>query len=108
MTVVANMLSENTIININNELNSLTELFKHNGWNKIKNNDKLSDHITYSKEGNETEFFKIELNNNIVYVSVPLKNSTFQYKTKFADYYSAIKYTESKFYYFIENENICF
>jgi hypothetical protein len=108
MTIATNMLSENTIININNELNSLTELFKHNGWNKIKNNDKSIDHIMYSKEGNETEFFEIALNNNNIYVSVPLKNSTFQYKTKFADYYSAIKYTESKFYYFIENENICF
>lgn len=109
MTFATNMLSENdTIININNELNSLTELFKHNGWTKIKNNDNLAEHITYSKEGNETEFFKIELNNNIIYVSVPLKNSTFQYKTKFADYYSAIKYTESKFHYFIENENISF
>ena len=109
MTVASNMLSENdTIININNELNLLTELFKHNGWNKIKSIDKLSDHIIYSKEGNETEFFKIALDNNIIYVSVPLKNSTFQYKTKFADYYSAIKYTESKFHYFIENENISF
>ena len=111
MTIVTSMLSENTtIININNELNSLTELFKHNGWNKNKNNDNdnLADHITYSKEGNETEFFKIELNNNIIYVSVPLKNSTFQYKTKFKDYYSAIKYTESKFHYFIEKEIFCF
>jgi len=109
MTIVTSMLSENTtIININNELNSLTELFKHNGWNKIKNNDKFADHITYSKEGNETEFFKIEIDNNIIYVSVPLKNSSFQYKTKFVDYYSAIKYTESKFHYFIENEIFSF
>jgi hypothetical protein len=98
------MLSKNdTIININNELNLLTELFEHNGWNKIKNNDKLIDHIMYSKQGNETEFFEIALDNNNIYVSVPLKNSAFQYKTKFADYYSAIKYTESKLQYFIEN-----
>ena len=104
MTVATNMLSENNIvININNELNLLTELFKHNGWNKIKNNDKLIDHILYSKQGNETEFFEIALDNNKIYVSVPLKNSAFQYKTKFADYYSAIKYTESKLQYFIEN-----
>ena len=62
----------------------------------------------YSKPGNETEFFKIALDNNIIYVSVPLKNSNFQYKTKFDNYYSAIKYTESKFNYFIETENISF
>ena len=107
MTITANTLSENTIININNELKLLNKLFKNNGW-KIEHSDKLSDDIMYSKPGNETEFFKIVLDNNIIYVSVPLKNSTFQYKTKFDDYYSAIKYTESKFYYFIDNENISF
>ena len=59
-------------------------------------------------QGYNWKFIKIALDNNIIYVSVPLKNSTFQYKTKFEDYYSAIKYTESKFYYFIDNENISF
>ena len=103
MTITANTLSGNTIININNELSLLNKLFKSNGW-EIEDTDKLSEHIIYAKPGNETEFFKIELDNNIVYVSVPLKNSNFQYKTKFADYYSAIKYTESKFNYFIDNE----
>jgi hypothetical protein len=100
MTITANTLSGNTII----ELNSLNELFKTNGWQQIEHSDK--DHIMYSKPGNETEFFKISLDNNIIYVSIPLKNSIFQYKTKFADYYSAIKYTESKFNYFIDNEII--
>ena len=105
MTITANTLSGNTIININSELNLLNELFKSNGW-KIEHGDKLSDHIIYSKPENETEFFKISLDNNKIYVSVPLKNSNFQYKTKFDNYYSAIKYTESKFNYFIDNEII--
>jgi len=106
MTVVTgDMLTENRIININNELKILHNLFKSNGW-QIDTADKISESIIYSKEGNETEFFKIEVNNNNVYVSVPLKNSTFQYKAKFDNYYSAIKYTESKFYYYIDNENI--
>jgi hypothetical protein len=105
MTIASNMLSDNstTIININNEFKLLNNLFKSNGWDKIENNDKLSEHITYSKKENETEFFEITLLNNNIYVSVPLKNSVFQYKTKFTDYYSAIKYTEDKFIYFIEN-----
>jgi hypothetical protein len=98
-------LSENRIININTELKLLTELFKCNGWKTEEDNDNLSDHIIYSKPGNETEFFKIALDNNIIYVSVPLKNSDFQYKTKFDNYYSAIKYTESKFNYFNNNIN---
>jgi hypothetical protein len=107
MTITANTLSGNTIININNELSLLNKLFKSNGW-QVEHSNNTSDDIMYSKPGNETEFFKIELDNNIIYVSVPLKNSTFQYKTKFPDYYSAIKYTESKFYYFIDNETISF
>ena len=107
MTITANTLSGNTIININNELCLLNELFKSNGWQFERSNE-LADYIMYSKPGNETEFFKIALDNNIIYVSVPLKNSNFQYKTKFDNYYSAIKYTESKFNYFIDNENISF
>lgn len=101
MTIASNTLVENIIININDELKTLTNLFEYNGWQK--NNSKLTDHIMYSKKGNETEFFEIMLDNNTIYVSVPLKNSTFQYKTKFIDYYSAIKYTEDKLNYFIEN-----
>lgn len=107
MTITANMLSGNKIININDELTLLYNLFANNGW-KISNIDtnSSSDNITYYKEGNETEFFEISLVDNIIYVSVPLKNSSFQYKAKFADYYSAIKYIENKFNYFINNENI--
>lgn len=105
MTVATNMLSETTIININDELKSLTNLFKINGWHQIVNDANIKDHIMYSKHGNETEFFEIILvDNNFIYVSFPLKNSTFQYKTKFSDYYSAIKYTENKFKYFIESQ----
>ncbi len=100
--VTADMLTENKIININDEIRVLNNLFKTNGW-QIETTNKLEDSIIYSKQGNETEFFKIEVDNNNVYVSVPLKNSTFQYKTKFDNYYSAIKYVETKFYYFIEN-----
>lgn len=107
MTITANTLSGNTIININSELSLLNKLFKSNGW-QIEHSDELSDDIMYSKPGNETEFFKIELNNNKIYVSVPLKNSNFQYKTKIDNYYSAIKYIESKFNYFINTEKISF
>ena len=81
MTNAANTLSGNTIININNELSLLNKLFKSNGW-QVEHSNNTSDDIMYSKPGNETEFFKIALDNNIIYVSVPLKNSTFQYKTK--------------------------
>jgi hypothetical protein len=93
---------------INDEMKSLNKLFEKYGW-KNKNNNNFSDHITYYKPGHETEFFKFEfdnvildLNNTTIYVSVPLKNSIFQYKTKFTDYFSAIEYTENKLIYFID------
>jgi len=98
MYVASNMLSHD-------EFKSLNTLFECNGWN-IKNNS--LEHITYTKFGNETEFFEIKLDNNSIYVSTPLKNSSFQYKTKFDNYLSAIKYTELKFNYFNENENDSF
>ena len=107
MTVTTDMLLDNTIININSELKLLNNLFENNGW-KIEDDNKFSDHIIYFKTGKETEFFKISLDNNNIYVSVPLKNSNFQYKTKFVDYYSAIKYTETKFNYYNNNENNIF
>jgi len=97
--------------NVNEISKSLNNLFENKGW-KIENNNNLSDHIIYSRPGHETEFFKfdffVDLNNTNIYVSVPLKNSKFQYKTKFNNYFSAIKYTESKLNYFVNTENISF
>jgi len=101
---VPNMLSEND--NNNNFINNfklLTELFVHNGWQNNSNNTSF-EHILYTKLGNETEFFEIKLDDNNIYVSVPLKNSDFQYKAKFNNYLLAIKYIESKFNYF-NNDN---
>ena len=69
MTVATNMIQENVIININDELHSLTELFKYNGW-QIETPDGLSDKIIYSKLGNETEYFKMEQDGHYIYVSV--------------------------------------
>ena len=101
-----NMLSENdNDNNVINEFKILTQLFVHHGWkNNISN--KSLEHIIYTKIGNETEFFEIKLDNNNVYVSVPLKNSEFQYKVKFNNYLSAIKYTEDKFNYFNEYDTV--
>ena len=100
-----NMLSENDDDIIINEFKILTQLFVHHGWkNNISN--KSLEHIIYTKIGNETEFFEIKLDNNNVYVSVPLKNSEFQYKVKFNNYLSAIKYTEDKFNYFNEYDTV--
>jgi uncharacterized protein related to proFAR isomerase len=104
MYLALNMLSENDDDNnVINEFKILTQLFAHNGWKNNINNRSL-EHIMYTKIGNETEFFEIKLDNNNIYVSVPLKNSEFQYKVKFNNYLSAIKYTEDKFNYFNDTD----
>ena len=53
--------------------------------------------ILCSKIGFETEFFELKLIENRYYVSVPLKNSVYQYKTSFLQYDEAICYMNHKF-----------
>jgi len=72
----------------------LDEMFKSNGWHMTKNE---MNWISYTKTGFETEFFDIKLDTNTVYVSVPVKNSIFQYITSFKDYFTATEYVEQRF-----------
>ena len=72
----------------------LDEMFKSNGWHMTKNE---MNWICYTKVGNETEFFDIRIDNCKIYVSVPIKNSVFQYTTTFRDYFTASDYVEQRF-----------
>jgi hypothetical protein len=93
-----NMLSEQCTI-FNTELKNkgffiVDEMFKSNGWHMTKNE---MNWISYTKAGYETEFFDIKLDANKVYVSIPVKNSIFQYTTSFKDYFTASEYVEQRF-----------
>jgi len=72
----------------------LDEMFKSNGWHMTKNE---MNNITYTKAGHETEFFDIKIDAYKVYVSIPIKNSIFQYSTSFKDYFTASEYVEQRF-----------
>jgi hypothetical protein len=72
----------------------LNSMFKEHGWNLIKNE---MDWICFSKPGFETEFFEIKIDTSRIFVSVPIKNSIFQYRTSFKDYYNASEYIEERF-----------
>jgi hypothetical protein len=76
----------------------LTNLFKQNGWHSIKNDDNW---IIFIKAENETEFFEIKVDNAFAYVSIPLKNSVYQYQKKFNNYLKAYEYVEERFKEFI-------
>ena len=59
-------------------------------------------YISYAKQGIETDFFDIIIEQKSIRVSVPIKNSPFQYVTKFDDYFSASEYVEARFFDYIK------
>jgi len=72
----------------------LHELFTENGWHLVKNDFEW---IIYSKPGQETDLFEIRLDKNNIFVSIPIKNSAYQYRTTFNDYFQASEYLENRF-----------
>lgn len=72
----------------------LHELFNQHGWHLVKNDFEW---IIYSKPGHETDLFEIKLDKNCIFVSVPIKNSAYQFRTTFNDYFQASEYLEMRF-----------
>ena len=71
----------------------LEETFKNKNWKLTKNEPS---HIIYVKNECETEYFEITIDSKKIYISFPLKNSIYQYKTGFDSYYKAVEYIENK------------
>ena len=97
-----NMLSNNSILNseINNKgFAILDNIFKQNGWTLAKNE---MNWINYIKFGDETSCFDIKITNDKIIVSVPLKNSIYQFVTTFKSYYEASEYIEQKLFDYIK------
>jgi len=106
MSSTTNMLANNESI-LNTEIKNkgfalLDKTFEENGWHLIKNE---MNYICYTSFGNETDFFEIKIDAKNIQVSIPLKNSTFQYTTIFKDYFQASEYLEARFFDFIEKKN---
>jgi len=80
----------------------LDQLFKENGWHLVKNEETW---LCYTKFGFETDIFDIKIGEKIINVSIPVKNSPFQYITTFKDYYNASEYVEARFLDFIGKKN---
>jgi hypothetical protein len=86
-------------LNIKNKgFSMLDDLFKEHGWT-LANNE--FDAISYVKAGHEIDSFDIKIDNNNIYVCVPLKNSEYKYETIFKDYFTASEYVEMRFQDFI-------
>lgn len=72
---------------------------KHN-WHKTKNE---TNWVSYTRLGDETTVFDISVDKTTICVSVPLKNSTYQYLAYFNDYFTVATYVQRRFFDFIEN-----
>jgi hypothetical protein len=77
----------------------LDEMFKQHGWHLQKNEVNW---INYTKFGDESSYFDIKVTTDKIIVSVPLKNSIYQFLTTFKSYYEASEYIEQKFYEYIK------
>ena len=71
---------------------------KQHQWHLIKNE---LNWICYTKFGIETNSFDIKILPDKIIVSVPIKNSSYQYVTNFKSYFEASEYIEQKFFDYI-------
>jgi len=69
-------------------------IFIDNGWIRVQNE---MNWICYTKPGYETDLFDIKIDKTTIHVSIPIKNSPFQFVTKFNDYFLASEYIETRF-----------
>ena len=98
MNTNCNMLSSDPILNstiINKGFAILDATFKERGWHLIKNE---ANWISYSKFSDESSFFDIKILPDKIVVSVPMKNSSYQYVTSFKSYYEASEYVEQRLF----------
>jgi len=69
----------------------IANLFYKNGWKIIKNDEKR---LIYNKEIFECDLFEILEIGERIYVTIPIKNSVYQFKTHFDSYDKAFQYVE--------------
>lgn len=92
------MLSNDSLSNSviqNKRFSILHDTLTQNGWKLVVNEMYW---INYTKEGDETSYFDIKVTQNKIMVSVPIKNSIYQYTTSFTSYYEASEFLEKKMY----------
>lgn len=97
-----NMLSNNYVLNSeikNKGFVLLDATFKEFGWNLTKNEVNW---ISYSKSDDETTYFDIKITTDKIVVSIPIKNSRYQYITSFKGYFEASEYIEKRLFDYIQ------
>jgi len=87
-----NMLTEPTEIK-NKGFKLLDEFFKKHNWYLCKNDINW---IQYTSPSKQTDVFDIIIDKTTIHVSVPLKNSSYNYVTRFDNYFLASEYIENR------------
>lgn len=93
--------NDNTLFNdnavnatINNKgFSILDSIFKQYQWHLVKNDLNF---ISYTKIGDETNHFDFKILKDKIVVSVPIKNSSYQFVTNFKSYFEASEFAEQK------------
>ena len=87
-----------TIDQPNNQWNKVEEQFLSKHWQLVTNK---TDHLVFKKENNNYDYFEIKIdaqeNSNSstrINVSIPLRNSQYQYGTHFNNYFDATEFIE--------------
>lgn len=91
----------NTLKNIS--FTEFDSLFIQYGWCMTLNE---MTHISYTKTGDETSYFDIQIVGNKIRVSVPIRNSPYQFVTMFFDFFNATEYVEQKLKEYDGDENL--
>jgi hypothetical protein len=80
--------------NVNQWNKDLEEQFLSKHWQLVTNK---VDHIVFKKENNNYDYFEIKIDtqdSTRISVSIPLRNSQYQYGTHFNNYFDATEFIE--------------
>ena len=91
----SNIVTESSPQLKNNALQMLEPMFASYKWSLVKNEET---HIMYTKPVRETDFFEIKIDQTTIHVSTPVRNTNYQYKTSFKNYFDATEYIENKLF----------
>jgi len=90
------------LILIQHEL--FNKLFNSYKWLNDKSNKNDLYNIIYRKNKIKNEYFEIKLDNYKILVTIPIKNSIYQYQTTFNNYKDTLVYLD-KYIKYYEDEN---
>jgi len=84
---------------LNKKFSLLDSCFKENNWELIENE---MNHIKYAKNKENDYVFDIKIDKSNIIVSIPLKNSIYNYVTRFDNYFLASEYLEARLHELIQ------